>query len=59
MLARLSCILGLASAACAAVLHAPAPQVKIGKTTLIGRAMTGLRQDFFGGMLGYLLCSVQ
>jgi hypothetical protein len=26
-----------------------APQVKIGKTTLIGRDVTGLKQDFFGG----------
>ncbi|KAF7762435.1 CAZyme family CE10 [Agaricus bisporus var. burnettii] len=27
-----------------------APQVKIGKTTLFGRDVTGLKQDFFGGI---------
>lgn len=26
-----------------------APKVKVGKTTLIGRDVTGLKQDFFGG----------
>lgn len=27
-----------------------APQVKVGETTFIGRDVTGLKQDFFGGM---------
>jgi hypothetical protein len=26
-----------------------APEVKIGQTTLVGRDVTGLKQDFFGG----------
>jgi hypothetical protein len=27
-----------------------APQIKVGKTTFIGRDVTGLKQDFFGGV---------
>ncbi|KAF5350556.1 hypothetical protein D9756_008574 [Leucocoprinus leucothites] len=44
--------LGLLSAAAAAliVVSYGAPEVKIGKTTLIGRDVTGLKQDFFGGI---------
>jgi acetylcholinesterase len=26
------------------------PEVNIGRTTLVGRDVTGLKQDFFGGM---------
>jgi len=44
MLIRVSSVVGfLASAAFAA------PQVKIGKTTLVGKDVTLLHQDFFGG----------
>ena len=31
------------------VVHA-APQIKIGNTTFTGRDVTGLKQDFFGGV---------
>jgi hypothetical protein len=34
-----------------AVAHATAPQVQIGKTTLVGLDITGFKLDFFGGMI--------
>jgi len=43
MLFKFSCLLALLS-----VVHAT-PKVKIQKTTFIGRDVTGLKQDFFGG----------
>ncbi|KAF5350555.1 hypothetical protein D9756_008573 [Leucocoprinus leucothites] len=44
--------LGLLSTVVAALITVSygAPEVKIGKTTLIGRDVTGLKQDFFGGI---------
>ena len=33
-----------------AVVHAQAPQVNIGNTILVGRVISELRLDFFGGM---------
>ncbi|KAF8056297.1 extracellular triacylglycerol lipase precursor [Lyophyllum atratum] len=33
-----------------ASLAAAAPEVKLGRTTLVGRDVTGLKQDFFGGI---------
>ncbi|KAF8870476.1 esterase 1 [Infundibulicybe gibba] len=44
MISALTLCLGLAS------LVAGAPQVQLGKTTLVGRDVTLLRQDFFGGI---------
>ncbi|KAG7445319.1 alpha/beta-hydrolase [Guyanagaster necrorhizus] len=38
------------SVLCYALLAASAPQVQLGKTKLIGRDVTGLKQDFFGGI---------
>lgn len=32
-----------------------APEVNIGRTTLVGRDVTGLKQDFFGGKVMILL----
>lgn len=33
------------------VLASSSPQVQLHKTTVVGRDVTGLKQDFFGGML--------
>ena len=47
MIRSLPYLLGLVAA-----VHAQAaPQVKIGKTTLVGRDITELKLDFFGGMV--------
>lgn len=40
----------LVAAALAIVGCYAAPEVKIGKTTLVGRDISTLKQDFFGGM---------
>ncbi|KAK0224133.1 triacylglycerol lipase 3 [Armillaria fumosa] len=36
---------------CYALLAAAAPEVQLGKTKLVGRDVTGLQQEFFGGIL--------
>ncbi|KAG7445277.1 esterase 1 [Guyanagaster necrorhizus] len=35
---------------CCALLAASAPEVQLGKTKLVGRDLTGLQQEFFGGI---------
>ena len=37
------------SVLCFALLAAAAPEVQLGKTKLVGRDVTGLQQEFFGG----------
>jgi hypothetical protein len=32
------------------LVHAAAPQIKLGKTTITGLDITGFKLDFFGGM---------
>ncbi|KIM41288.1 hypothetical protein M413DRAFT_445322 [Hebeloma cylindrosporum] len=44
MMFKISSLLALLSLVYAA------PQIKVGKTTLVGRDITGLKQDFFGGI---------
>ncbi|KAF8152915.1 extracellular triacylglycerol lipase precursor [Crassisporium funariophilum] len=46
MLCRIPYLLGFLAAVSAQV----APQIKIGKTTLVGRDLTGFKLDFFGGI---------
>lgn len=41
------------SVLCYALLAASAPEVQLGKTKLIGRDVTGLQQEFFGGESTY------
>ncbi|KAK0194652.1 Carboxylesterase [Armillaria mellea] len=38
------------SVLCYALLAAAAPEVQLGKTKLVGRDVTGLQQEFFGGI---------
>ncbi len=41
------------SVLCYALLTAAVPEVQLGKTKLVGRDVTGLQQEFFGGEPAY------